>query len=376
MTAPHYARIVAQLLGREPRTIPGPGEASRARAIAHIELALAAKAQRKNRARTLFALVAAAAVIVVAVGYRLRAQHTTETTKAAAPVVAILQPTGNGAQLFTPVGAEPLRGGSALPIGGRLIANPAGGAALQLSTGTQIKIEQDANLIFSDAGPTQRFELSGGAIQAHVAKLHAGERFIVATPDAEVEVRGTQFQLRVVAADSSCGNGTRTRLAVTEGVVEVRAQGLSALVHPGEAWPAGCSEPNVVATNSAALAPSSRSMVHEAHAAASSLRASSAASAPSATPTTEASSLSEQNDLYASGMASRRSGDAQAAVSKFQELLARFPRSALAESALAESMRVEQRLDAAAAQRFARQYLQRYPDGFARRDAQAILASP
>ncbi len=377
MTSPVYARIAAKLLARAPRALPPPAEAARARAIAHLELALAAKARKRQRARAFVSAAAVAAALAAVVGYHFRARPSVAVSNGATPVVAILQPTGNGAQLVTRIGSEPLRGGSSLPLGGRLLANAAGGASLQLSTGTQIQIDQAANLTFRDAGPTERFELSEGTIHAHVAKLHPGERFIVATPDAEIEVRGTQFQLGIVTADPTCGEGTRTRLAVSEGVVEVRAQGASAFVHPGESWPAGCGQSKVTPVSSTPVGSSTaRPVVSSSRAVSLAQRPTSAAPAPSATPTVEASSLAEQNDLFAAGMAARRQGDARTAVSKFQELMARFPSSALSEGALAESMRAEQGLDGSAAQRFARQYLQRYPDGFARHDAQAILASP
>ncbi|HEX3775250.1 MAG TPA: FecR domain-containing protein [Polyangiaceae bacterium] len=295
----------------------------------------------------------------------------------ASPVVAILQPTGSGVQLLTPNGSEPLHSGSPLPLGGRLIANPAGGASLQLSTGTQIGIGQDANLTFSDAGPTERFELSAGSIHAHVAKLGPGERFIVATPDAEIEVRGTQFVLRVVAPDPQCGAGSRTRVVVSEGVVEVRAQGESALIHPGEEWPSHCTDGAALAAASANPNPAPSTISQTSRAP--KLSASMASPGPVAAGparAAESSSLAEQNDLFAAGMAARRSGDARIAVAKFQELLTRYPASALAESAFAETMRAESTLNHSEAQRLARNYLQRFPDGFARRDAQAILSSP
>jgi len=62
-------------------------------------------------------------------------------------------------------------------------------------------------------------------LEAAVAKLKPGERFVVATPDAEVEVKGTRFELVVDGETSRCEPVLRTRLTVQEGVVAVRHEG-------------------------------------------------------------------------------------------------------------------------------------------------------
>ena len=72
----------------------------------------------------------------------------------------------------------------------------------------------------------KRFSLEAGSLFAKVAKLTADERFVVATPDAEVEVRGTAFRVTIVPADRACEDGSPTRLEVTEGVVVVRHAGV------------------------------------------------------------------------------------------------------------------------------------------------------
>jgi hypothetical protein len=370
MRAPHFAGLAAKVLARETAPVVPPRESARADAIRIIEQAIVQKARRKRRARwaaaggVTFAIAASAALL-------LRAPH--RAAALATPVVAAVgQPTGSGVRLLTSTGSEPLHSGSALPPGGRLVADANGGAALHLSTGTEIAIEHNANLTFNDAGPTEQFVLSEGSIQAHVAKLAAGQRFIVSTPDAEVEVRGTIFTVGIVDADANCGAGTRTRVAVSEGVVEVRSGGQSSFVHPGESWPAHCSASS--ASVAKADEPGRASSAPRSTTPGRALRG----SAPSASvePQTVASRLAEQNDLFAQGVAARRSGDSARAISAFDTLLSRYPGSALAESAAAERMRVLARVNPAAAQRAAREYLARYSQGFARRDAEAILAGP
>ena len=80
------------------------------------------------------------------------------------------------------------------------------------------------------AAPNEIVRLVSGLITVEVAPLRAGERFRVVTADAEVEVRGTAFD---VEAD-----GDRLQLVrVLHGVVEVRPRGAPVVVlRAGERW--------------------------------------------------------------------------------------------------------------------------------------------
>jgi hypothetical protein len=73
-------------------------------------------------------------------------------------------------------------------------------------------------------------------------------------------------------------------------------------------------------------------------------------------------------------MLARRYGNLPLAIDKMDRFLERYPASHLAENAAAERMRLLRGLDPAKAAGAARQYLQRYPAGYARADAEAILA--
>ena len=72
---------------------------------------------------------------------------------------------------------------------------------------------------------TQRFDVESGTLEAEVAKVPLGGRFIVATGDAEVEVKGTRFEVAVVPTPSACAPFARTQVMVQEGVVVVRFAG-------------------------------------------------------------------------------------------------------------------------------------------------------
>ena len=87
-----------------------------------------------------------------------------------------------------------------------------------------------------------------------------------------------------------------------------------------------------------------------------------------------ASTLGEQNDLFAEAIVAKRSGESQIALATFDRFLATYPSSPLAQSAAVERMRLLRAAQSPRAIAAARQYLARYPNGFARAEAEAILA--
>jgi FecR-like protein len=87
---------------------------------------------------------------------------------------------------------------------------------------------QTRELIEGKANEVVRLE--DGRVRVAVTKLYAGERFRVATDDAEVEVRGTAFD--VVAE-----HGFLRAVVVQEGVVAVRVRGEREIVlRAGDRW--------------------------------------------------------------------------------------------------------------------------------------------
>jgi TolA-binding protein len=90
-----------------------------------------------------------------------------------------------------------------------------------------------------DVGDTriQRVRLFDGTIRLQVDPLEDDEKMIVATADAEVEVRGTVFD--VLASGEEL-----TRVHVISGLVEVRHRDqLPVLLRPGESWTKKAPEP-------------------------------------------------------------------------------------------------------------------------------------
>jgi hypothetical protein len=296
-------------------------------------------------------------------------------------VSAVVRPTGSGSAILDQAGTQALVSPLSLPQGGRLVAGGTGGASVRLSTGTELAVEHGTSLEFENAGPVERFFLSQGVLQAKVAKLRDGQRFVVRTPDAEVEVRGTAFRVSIVEPDANCANGARTRVSVSEGLVEVRGAGASTYIHPGETWPAGC----------VAVASGASGAIDSAHPIATALASQPArprrgdralsvlseqeATEPAQRPAKEASSIAQQNALFAEATAARQLGDSARAVSFFEQLMARYPASPLAESAAVQRMVLLSGMNPGAGRSAARQYLVRYPQGYAKNDAEK-LAQP
>ncbi len=125
-----------------------------------------------------------------------------------------------------------------LAVGARLdaAAAPQSGA---LESGARVKLARGEVKVVPAGKGEDRLFLTSGSVALEVPKLAAGHTVSVCTPDAEVRVHGTRFQ---VVRDAR-----GTSVVVTEGLVEVRpygtgrkpvflAPGQSATVEPADAW--------------------------------------------------------------------------------------------------------------------------------------------
>jgi hypothetical protein len=168
-----------------------------------------------------------------------------------------------------------------------------------------------------EAAPTfEAVKLVRGRAHLQVRKLHGGQRFHVLTPDADVQVRGTEFdvELRPGATPGTC-------VRVEEGLVAVVAAGATHLVSAGQTW--GC--PEVRAPAAAAR----RAM-------ASSVVALPAPERPSRGPLRpSASDLRLQNSLFQTALEAERGGRYETAADLYRKLLARAPHGPLAAQARA-----------------------------------------
>jgi ferric-dicitrate binding protein FerR (iron transport regulator) len=374
MNMPKYSARAARVLAAERRVRQASAEA-RERGIATMQRALANARRRTLRLRVFGAGLAAAAAVGIWFGLSL----------ASSSVEVVAFPVGQGGTVVHALTTHRLEAGSEVTDGGRVSTPAGGGARLELSTGTELRLDQQSALAVERSDEVQRFRLSEGALHAKVAKLGPGDRFIVATPDSEIEVRGTQFQLDVVGDEQACADGLRTRLRVTEGVVEVRHSGQTLRVAAGGHWPEQCEpvapsqQEEVAADPIAPPEPQPQapavSVPHHAAPKPQPEVASTASSSETQAAIERASAVREQNELFSKGLQAKDQGDNAVALRAFGQLLERYPHSALAESALAGRMRILAGRDPAAARRAAERYLRAYPQGFARSEAEGLLSN-
>jgi hypothetical protein len=322
---------------------------------------------------------------------------------------------------------------------GEVVSAADGEAVFALRTGTKLDVERGTELAMVVAGETEEVRLDRGGVTSHVVKLKGAGRFLVRTADAEVEVRGTVFRVSRVA-EEGCGSGTggeprsgeRTRVHVTEGRVVVRAAAGGVTLDPGGDWASPCAPTAEAAASIPALlvtppspvaapsplvpAPSvlpgpsglsglpdplyrpnppgpaaaraagprdpvasrAASTVPDAPPAGAALVVTSTPAAPEPDPSSSAarSDLTVQNALFAEAMSAKSRGETRRAVASLDALLDRYPRSPLREAAEAQRMNLAAAVDRRRARSLAMDYLARYPRGFARADAEAILGAP
>ena len=128
----------------------------------------------------------------------------------------------------------------AVVAGGRIGATPSATAPsvppsteiapMAQSTHGTVRASAGAHFTQLSDRPDEMVRLVDGAITVSVTPLEAGERFRVIVGDAEVEVRGTAFE--IAASDDHL-----VSVEVLHGIVEVRALGAEpAVLHAGERW--------------------------------------------------------------------------------------------------------------------------------------------
>jgi TolA-binding protein len=201
------------------------------------------------------------------------------------------------------------------------------------------------------------FALDVGSIRANVANLPEGETLVVRTPDAELEARGTAF--RVATGEAVRCGAHSTQVAVESGTVVVRSGGKEERVAAGARWPASCDKAAVAEGVPAAPKAPAR-----------------AGRGKHPSTPAETSELKAQTLLYGDAIGAKRSGDTRGAIARFDQYLALYPESALAEAASVNRMELLEAIDHARAASAARAYLQRYPSGHARDEAARIADGP
>jgi len=326
--------------------------------------------QRKQKKRLRWGLVAMSGIAVAAsLALVLGGRAASKDPAVAASFVKGTPMVVRGAEHIT------LTDGVALKAGDHLIVREGTASRMTIgfAQGTHVAIDDHADLEMTSAGPsTTSFHLAAGSVRADVAKLLPGESFVIRTADAEVEVHGTSFEVTHVAeTGSNCAKSTRVR--VREGVVAVRSEGKETLVRANEVWPS-CEQHVTAPPTASASASASAPNPNPTPTPTDSTAAAPPPFGPSHSSAKPSSDLAAQNDLFEAAISKKRVGDTRGAITTFEDLLARYPQSHLAQSARAERMKLLRSVDRTQARTAATDYLKRYPTGFARHDAEVILS--
>jgi hypothetical protein len=265
--------------------------------------------------------------------------------------------TGVGNTLVRNALQKPLLDGVPLVEGDAIQSQEGSSTTLAFANGTRVTLSEAGRLQVDELAATRRFSLKAGHLQAHVAKLARGERFVVDTPDAEVEVRGTVFEVAVTSATGCGDRASSSTVEVKEGAVWVRSGTREVLLRPGASWTSPCAsaatEPEARPTSDGTTAVDKRRGPHPAHHPVAVRRPSAQEPTPTVAPVPVAppavaattapqreSHLAEQNNLLSAAMAAEHAGDHATAIGKLDQLIQRFPAGPLLESARAEKQRI------------------------------------
>lgn len=236
-------------------------------------------------------------------------------------------------------------GGDARFLPGGRIDTPLGQPRhVTLHSGTKLRIAGGSSLVYEDGSKIHRFSLLRGHAEFSVVKQRPQERFLVGTPDAEIEVHGTVFEVALNDKADACHH--RTQVVVSEGIVEVRSQDLRTFVSAGSRWPEACV---VAAEHRAATSSLGAKSVQASRVSPASPSSPAAPLPPSAqpaaareTPRGSASDLAKQNELFAVATREMQAGHYSRAVALYEQLNQTYPSGPLAESAAAASRRARE----------------------------------
>ncbi len=266
----------------------------------------------------------------------------------------------------------------AITLGGEsvLVTRAEEGAELRLASDTALSVAPATEVGIVREQPTsggfeERVRLRAGSVALKVPKLGERGKVSVETGDALVEVHGTQFSVRVVQRPPL---EPFTEVQVREGRVLVKAGEHETFLGAGARW----TSRELVPVASAADAHKEPEPTPAVELPAQVSRRAGAArrARPSEAPAS-ASELAAQNRLLETAELAQKSGMPALALQRLDALIMRYPEAELAHNARVERFRLlsraGRRSEAASA---ARDYLERHPSGFARREAELLLAAP
>lgn len=345
-----------------------------------LEVSRALSARRERRRRVAFHVALAALVGGVTCALLLWLGPWRGPAPVAVNAASEVRLIAGQASLRDGAGLAPLAPGEhTLPSGSELVTGAEQSAELVLSSRTTLRVAPASQVGLSRERPDddafeERVRLRAGGVTLRVPKLGARGKVAVETPDALVEVHGTQFSVRLI---EHAPRPPYTEVRVHEGRVLVRSGEQRQFLGAGDVWSSRREEklqvppvlPPVAADPAPGLAAPQevdKSARRETSRARTPRRARPSPPLPS--------ELAAQNRLLEAAELARKSGLPALALRRLDELIARYPDAELAHNARVERFRllgaVGRPREAAAA---ARDYLQRHPHGFARAEAERWL---
>ncbi|HEY3593816.1 MAG TPA: FecR domain-containing protein [Polyangiaceae bacterium] len=214
----------------------------------------------------------------------------------------------------------------------------AGGATALLSPRGEVRVLRGARP--EDAGAV-RLSLREGKVELHVPHIGESGSLAVVTDDAEVVVHGTVFSVEVGLTPA----GRRTCVLVTEGIVGVRTSSGEARLLHGEHWSSLANDPSCgVAPLPAALSEGTRAATptHAPPRRAKGTASKAAASVVTRSAAPSRGTIAVENKLFRRAVVAMHRGDDDGAIHLFDELLAKYPDSALAPEATAQRREAEE----------------------------------
>ena len=224
-----------------------------------------------------------------------------------------------------------------------------------------------------ESGPTVRLAAKSGRVEIAVHKLTTGQRFLVTLPDGELEVKGTRFVVTTAEERTLA-------VEVTEGRVALRLKGRpEVMLTAGERWPVSSTTGPGLVEVAGTQPRATRSQVIPEPAA--SIRAAEHRSeeAPTIEPRSPSDSELARPIVAAGGLDAALAAYEAGQFARAEQLFAAFvqgsPGDARAEDATFLMALCRARLgDGGGAQLAARRYLERYPRGLRRAEAEQIAA--
>lgn len=349
----------------------------RERVIAALGNHIIAVHERRSRRFAAAVLLGVAAAAAVGIGFlgieQLRSSDSSVAATASLSAGEVRGVVGQALAKSRGSRGVQLAAGSKL-TGGEQLETLEGGALELGVDGGNVRLGALSKLeVLTPTREERRLRLGVGTVDVDVPHLgRSSERLVVETPSVDVVVVGTAFSVDVG------GSAAReTKVNVRRGTVWILSHGERlAVLKAGDSWSSEQEPVTEPVPKSALPAPEAAdTRAQEASNAAPARRAGSSAKEGAAREVSPGS-LAEENRLFEAGLAARNAGDDGRAADSFGALLSRYPRSVLAEQALAERFRALSRAGRTAlAVTAARRYLAAYPQGAARSDAERIAGS-